>query len=166
MPHALARAHHDVLAGRDPDVQISRRARAGLAELRAEQPFAAHGSEFSTSLVRQGSAAVAWWTFAGLAANRALASGLADMADPGAPVTDLALPLRPGVSTGQLRHVLESRRERLLATPPPVDDQVIESLKFSAAIPRELARDTISRRLADNKAVQETLDAPLNAVTV
>lgn len=166
MPHALARAHYDMLAGRDPDVQISRRARAGLAELRAEHPFAGQGSGFSTVLVRHGPTAVAWWTFAGLAANRALASGLADMTDPGAAVTGLALPLRPEVSAGQLRHVLKSRRERLLATAPPVDEQAIESLKFSAAIPRELARDTVSRRLADRSAVRDTLDTPLNALTM
>jgi ATP-dependent Lhr-like helicase len=166
MSHALARAHFDVLAGRDPEGQISRRARAGLAELRAEHGFVAQGSAFSTLLVRQSSAAPAWWTFAGLAANRALASGLAEITDPGAPVTDLALPLRPEVSPGQLRHVLGSQRERLLAAGPTVDDQAIENLKFSAAIPRTLARETVSRRLADQKAVQETLDAPLNAVTV
>jgi ATP-dependent Lhr-like helicase len=166
MSHALARAHYDVLAGRDPSVQISRRARQGLAELRAEYCFVSQGSAFATSLVRQGSAAPVWWTFAGLAANRALASGLADMADPGAPVTGLALPLRPEVSAGQLRHVLESQREHLLAAEPPVNDQAIESLKFSTAIPRELARDTVSQRLADQKAVQETLDAPLKAATV
>jgi ATP-dependent Lhr-like helicase len=165
MPHALARAHYDVLAGQDPDVQISRRARAGLADLRAEHPFASQSSAFSTFLVRRGSAAVAWWTFAGLAANRALASGLADMTEPGAPVTGLALILRPDVSPGQLRHVLVSRREHLLAATPSVDDQAIESLKFSVAIPRALARDTVGQRLVDPKAVQETLHAPLDAVT-
>jgi hypothetical protein len=47
-----------------------------------------------------------------------------------------------------------------------VDDQAIESLKFSTAIPRELARDTVSQRLADQQAVRETLDAPLEAATV
>lgn len=165
MSHALARAHHDVLAGRDPHVQMSRRAREGLEELRAEHRFVAQGSAFSTFLVRHGPAAPTWWTFAGLAANRALASGLADMTDPGAPVTDLALPLRAEVPPEQFRHVLGSRRGRLLADEPPVDDQAIENLKFSAAIPRELARDTVGRRLADREAVQETLDAPMKAVT-
>jgi ATP-dependent Lhr-like helicase len=165
MSHALARAHHDVLAGRDPDVQMSRRARDGLEELRAEHRFVAQGSAFSTFLVRRGSAPPIWWTFAGLAANRALASGLGDITVPGAPVTDLALPLRPEVPPGQLQYVLGSRREGLLAAEPSVDDQAIENLKFSAAIPRDLARDTVSRRLADQEAVQETLDAPLKAVT-
>jgi ATP-dependent Lhr-like helicase len=166
MPHALARTHYDVLAGQDPDVQISRRARAGLAELRAEHPLAVQGSAFSTFLVRHGSTRLAWWTFAGLAANRALATGLADLADPGAPITDLALPLQLEVSPGQMRQVLGSRRELLLAATPPVDDQAVDNLKFSAAIPRALARDTLSGRLSDPKAVRETLDAPLNAVTM
>jgi ATP-dependent Lhr-like helicase len=165
MSHALARAHYDVLAGRDPDVQMSRRAREGLEELRAEHRFVAQGSAFSTFLVRHGSAAPTWWTFAGLAANRALASVLADMTDPGAPVTDLALPLRPEVPPGRLQSVLGSRRRGLLAAEPPVDDQAIENLKFSAAIPRDLARDTVSRRLADQESVRETLAAPLKAVT-
>jgi ATP-dependent Lhr-like helicase len=166
MSHALARAHYEVLAGRDPDVQIFRRAREGLAELRAEHHFVSQGSAFSTFLVRQGSAASAWWTFAGLAGNRALAGVLADMTEPGAPVTDLALPIRPDVSPRQLRYVLASRRKHLLEGAPPVDDQAIQSLKFSAAVPQTLARETVAQRLADPEAVRETLDASLSAVTV
>ena len=55
------------------------------------------------------------------------------------------------------------RGEGLLAAEPPVDDQAIENLKFSAVIPRDAARDTVSRRLADRESVRETLGAPLKA---
>ena len=40
MPHVLARAHHDVLTGHDPQVGLSRRARAGASpNLRVKHNF-------------------------------------------------------------------------------------------------------------------------------
>ena len=41
--------------------------------------------------------------------------------------------------------------------------QAIENLKFSAAVPLKLARETVSERLADADGVLQTVDAPITA---
>jgi ATP-dependent Lhr-like helicase len=163
MSHVLARAHHDVLAGQDPAVGLSRRARIGLADLRAEYDFVEQSSGFHTYLVRQEPDPPIWWTFAGLAANRALASGLADLVDPTESVGALRLRLHPGASVGHLSAALSARREQLATTEPDVDERAVGTLKFSAAIPRELACQTIRERLIDGAAVLSTVDAGIRS---
>jgi ATP-dependent Lhr-like helicase len=166
MSHVLARTHHDVIAGQNPDVSLSRRAREGLAELRTKYAFVGQGEGFHTYLVRQDPDPPTWWTFAGFAANSALASGLADLVDPVASVGGLRLRLRASVSVGQLSAVLTARRNQLATTEPDVDEQAISALKFSAAIPRELACQTIRRRLTDGAAVLSTLDASIRSAAI
>jgi ATP-dependent Lhr-like helicase len=165
LPHVLGLAHHDVLAGQDPELGLSRRARIGLADLRAEYHFVEQNSGFHTYLVRQEPDPPIWWTFAGLAANRALASGLADLVDPTESVGALRLRLQPGVSAGHLSAALGARREQLAAIKPDVDEGAVRALKFSAAIPRELARQTISQRLTEGAAVLSTVDAGIRSAT-
>lgn len=93
MSFKLARAHHDVLVGCLPDVEFSRRARSALTELRGEHSFVTPAEPFHTYLVREAED-LSWWTFAGFAANSALADVLADLVVPDAPVGDLALRIR------------------------------------------------------------------------
>ena len=70
----LCRAVRGVLAGVDPGVTLSRRARTRLAEIREELPFCGDGY---TSLVTDDEAVTRWWTFAGFGANAVLAQMLA-----------------------------------------------------------------------------------------
>lgn len=160
MSSKLARAHHHILAGRLPGVDFSRRATAALSEVRGEHCFVAQGEEFCTHLVREVEA-LGWWTFAGFAANSMLADGLADLVVPDASVGDLKLQLRPEADAGQLRAALEQRREQLTEDVPRIDDRAVENLKFSAAVPIELARDTVSKRLTDPVGVLQAVDAPM-----
>ena len=162
--HVLARAHHDVLAGQDPAVGVSRRARAGLAELRAKYSFVEQGGEFHTYLVRQEPDAPIWWTFAGFAANSALASGLADLVDPA--VSDLFVQARSGTSREDLRAALRDRRDQLASASPAIDEEAVDGLKFSAAIPRKLADQTVRARLTDPEAVLRTVDATLRSAVI
>ena len=166
MPHVLARAHHDVLTGQDPNVGLSRRARTGLAELRAKYNFVERGEGFHTYLVRQEPDPPTWWTFAGFAANSALSCGLADLADPAMVIDGLRLRLRPGASISQLRSVLGGRRDQLALTEPDVDEKAIDALKFSAAIPRELACQTVRQRITDRAAVLSTIDAAIRSAVI
>ena len=164
MSHVLARAHHDVLAGQRLQVGLSRRARAGLADLRVKYNFVEQGEGFNTCLVRQEPDPQVWWTFAGFAANSALVSGLPDLID--SAVGDLCLQLRPDASPAQLRAVLRERRDQLVTTAPAIDEKAVDGLKFSAAIPRKLAVETVSQRLTDREAVLETVDAPIRNVAI
>jgi ATP-dependent Lhr-like helicase len=158
MSFKLAHAHHDVLAGRLPDVEFSRRARSALSELRGEHSFVMPGESFHTYLVREAED-LSWWTFAGFAVNSALADVLANLVDPEAPVGDLALRMRREVDPRQLHAALDRERERLSTAAPAVDDRAIENLKFSAAVPPKLARETVSERLVDRDGVLRTIDA-------
>ena len=88
---------------------------------------------------------------------------LADLVIPDAPVGDLALRIRGEVDPRQLHAALDRKRERLSTTAPAIDDQAIENLKFSAAVPLKLARETVSERLADADGVLQTVDAPITA---
>jgi ATP-dependent Lhr-like helicase len=164
MSHILARAHHDVLAGLDPDVSLSRRALAGLAQLRGEHDFVAAAAKFRTCLVRSGAEPSDWWTFAGLAANRALAAGLADLVDQTATLGPLRLRVRPDVSADQLRRAVTDRVDHLAEDLPLVDDQAVHALKFSTAIPWPLAVETLARRLMDSNSVRATISAGVHGV--
>ena len=166
MSHVLARAHHDVLAGQTPKVDLSRRARDGIAELRANYNFVEQGEDFHTYLVRREPDPPTWWTFAGFAANSALATGLADLADPTESIGGLRLRLRASVSVGQLSAVITARRDQLATTKPDVDEQTVSALKFSAAIPKELACETVRHRLADGAAVLSTVDAAIRSAAI
>jgi ATP-dependent helicase Lhr and Lhr-like helicase len=162
--HVLARAHHDVLAGHDPAVRLSRRAQAGLVELRAKYDFVEQGSGFSTYLVRQEPEAPAWWTFAGFAANRALAAGLTDLVESAA--SGLYITARPETSRDSLRNAVRDRCDQVAEAAPALDEEAIDSLKFSVAIPKELAEQTVRSRLTDREAVLSTMDSSLRgAVT-
>jgi ATP-dependent helicase Lhr and Lhr-like helicase len=166
MSHVLARAHHDVLAGKDPEVDLSRRARGGLGELRANYNFIEQGAGFHTYLVRQEPDPPTWWTFAGFAANGALATGLADLADPTESIGSLCLRLRASVSVGQLSAAVAARRDQLATAEPDVHEQAVSALKFSAAIPKDLACQTVRRRLTDGAAVLNTVDAAVRGAAI
>lgn len=164
MPHELARAHHDVLTGRNPEVGLSRRAQAGLAELRNEYPFAVGDDTFRTYLVHRPKESPEWWTFAGQAANRSLTAGLGDLVDQATADGPLRLRLQSEVSVDKLRKAITDRQDDLVSTAPEVDDRVAEALKFSAAIPLTLAVETLSARLADPSAVRATIKAGMQSI--
>ncbi|MGW0227905.1 DEAD/DEAH box helicase [Actinopolymorpha singaporensis] len=163
--HELARAHHDVLAGSSPGgVRLSRRAQDALGQLREDHAFVGAGDR--TYVVSDSSGTVNWWTFAGFAANSALAQGLAGLVDDTAAVGDLRLRLKPHVRAADLRSALDERREALLEARPHVDDAALDGLKFSAAVPPELARTALAERLEDLAAVRWAREAPLRDVKV
>jgi ATP-dependent Lhr-like helicase len=174
MSYPLARAHHDVLTGSDPEVGLSRRAREGLADLRGRLSFAdadasLHasadaGGALRTYLVHTPGEAPAWWTFAGHAANTTLSDGLPSLADSDVTVGPLRLRMRSDVTVGQIRTAIEDDRDRLIASAPSVDDQAVDALKFSAAVPRSLAVETVSRRLSDPAGVCSTVDSVIRDV--
>lgn len=169
MSYPLAQAHHNVLTGSDPEVGLSRRAREGLADLRGRLSFAdadasiyasdVQGGALRTYLVHTPGEAPDWWTFAGHAANTTLSDGLPSLIDSDVTVGPLRLRMRPDITVGQIRSALEEGHDRLIASAPSVNDQAVDALKFSAAVPRSLAVETVSRRLSDPSGVCSTVDS-------
>jgi ATP-dependent Lhr-like helicase len=162
----LSRAHLDVLAGQTADIAISRRAADALGNLREKHPFVSDEPGERTYLVRDLSGRTTWWTFAGFAANSALAAGLGDLVEPTAVVGDLRLRLRPHVSALDLSKALEKRQDDLLAARPNIDADAVDGLKFAAAIPSDLATETLAARLTDPPAVRATLAATIRYETL
>lgn len=163
----LARAHHDVLAGEDPaGVTLSRRARAKLGELRQAHEFVVADATPHTYLVCDGTRSPVWWTFAGFAANSALLDGLPEVTDPDSTAGELRIRLAGGVGPADVRAALDRHAATLPTVRPGVDDRAVAGLKFSAAVPVDLARATVAERLSDERAVEQVVRSPIRASVV
>ncbi|MFG2703094.1 DEAD/DEAH box helicase [Streptomyces sp. NPDC048386] len=145
LSYALTRAMRDVLLGNDPDVRLTRRATAALAELRTDRaPYEVHPA--GTLLVRDADA-TRWWTWAGYRANATLAASLGNLADPVQRPTDTHVRLRQDLSSTDWKTARAELPDSL--TLPTVDPRAVRGLKFSAALPVRIATTTLAERLAD-----------------
>lgn len=136
----------DVLLGTNPPgVGLSKRATAMIGDLR--QHHASYVDEHSTVLCRSADGDVHWWTWAGTAANRTLHASL-DIVDPKQRLDDRVLRLRHGTDLREAAAELRASKVAELVD-PAVNPFALRGLKFSAALPEALARETISRRLGD-----------------
>ncbi|GAA2711467.1 MULTISPECIES: DEAD/DEAH box helicase [Streptomyces] len=145
LSYVLTRAMRDVLLGTDPDVRLTRRATAALAELRMDRaPHEVHPA--GTLLVHDADAA-RWWTWAGYRANATLAASLGNLADPVQRPTDTHIRLRQDLSPAEWKTARAELTDSL--TLPTVDPRAVRGLKFSAALPPRIAATTLAERLAD-----------------
>ncbi|GAA0404497.1 DEAD/DEAH box helicase [Streptomyces luteireticuli] len=145
LSYFLTRAMRDVLLGTDPDVRLTRRATAALAELRMDHaPHEVHPA--GTLLVHDADAA-RWWTWAGYRANATLAASLGNLADPVQRPTDTYIRLRQDLSPADWKTTRAELPDSL--TLPTVDPRAVRGLKFSVALPPRIATTTLAERLAD-----------------
>lgn len=155
----LCQAVARVLAGHDVSAFCSARAGERLAEHRAAFTWLEPGR---TAIVEGADGRRAWWTFAGLHANAALAQGLRDEGAEVGRADNYRVVLEQPVAADAM--------ERLRARPgatlkSPVDDRALEGLKFSACLPEHLARRELEERLTDSASIAVVLGAnPLTAV--
>lgn len=155
--YALAQATRDVLLGTDPPVELSRRGKTALEVVRVERSV--HVDE-SGLVVQRAKDEAEWWTFAGSRANNSLVAGFTSMG-----VTAQAGPesvrFNGGVSTiKDLQAALGSATSGLA-----VDQAALDGLKFSAALPQELAVHVLSERGEDLATARRIAAMPLHAVT-
>ncbi|NMR20260.1 DEAD/DEAH box helicase [Cellulomonas fimi] len=135
----LVRAQRDVLLGANPSVTISRRASARLAALRDE--LAGVVDDHGTVLIDRATGSE-WWTWAGWRANETLIGALGASE---AAADNLVITLPSGVGARQIRDAL------LDGVLPRVTQEAVDGLKFSAALPLELATATLAERDADTR---------------
>ncbi|GLZ51337.1 DEAD/DEAH box helicase [Actinomycetospora sp. NBRC 106378] len=151
----ITRGMRDVLLGANPaGVTMSRRALAALNELRAH-----HSGDVaagSTILRSSPDGDLHWWTWAGTAANRTLAASLPSLVDPAQRFGDQVVRLRHGLDPRKAAEALRAAGDVDLVA-PPVNDQAVRGLKFSAALPVEMARRTVSERLVDRSGARAVL---------
>lgn len=157
LSYALTRAMREVLLGADPPVTLTRRAGARLAEMReAKAPDTAHPG--GTLVTRVGND-VRWWTWAGYRANATLAATLRVIADPVQRPDDRCVRLREDLTPGMWRAALDGVGEHFVL--PDVDPRAVRGLKFSAALPEQLAAATVAARLADFDGAGAALAEPV-----
>lgn len=152
----LARAMRDVLLGDDPPVTLTRRAHGVLAGLRSDGIGRVHRSGLVVSVADDD---LRWWTWAGYRVNATLQASLAGVADPVARGSDLFVRLRADLRASSWPSLVRAVSGRLEL--PAIDEKALAGLKFSAALPRQLAVATLAGRLADFEHAAGVLAEPV-----
>lgn len=157
----LCRAIRRVLDEGTLEVRLSRRARTKLDEICGSFSWV---DAAGTVIVRDTAGASRWWTFAGLRANTTLGNVIGTLRLPTTREDNLSIRLRDGVGVEELRRRLDAATVEATQGALPVTDEAVDSLKFSACLPRELAARTLRVRGSDPGAVHSCLQEPIRQV--
>ena len=145
-----------VLLGADPPVRLTRRAVAALYREREQRDTLVHPG--GNLVVRHDSGDLRWWTWAGFRANATLCATLSDVVDPVGRFDDQQIRLRADLTPQTWRDATTDAASRLCL--PEVSEKALVGLKFSAALPKRLARATLAARLADLDGAARVLANP------
>lgn len=156
----LTRAVRDVLLGTDPPVRLTERARTRLTAIRDEAVDTVHPA--GTVITRERTGEHRWWTWAGLRANRTLATSLGAVADPVQAGEDAYVRLSEELEPGQWSDAVAGALEGLCL--PEVNPKALRGLKFTEALPERLAVATLAARLADLEGAAAALKEPVRFV--
>jgi ATP-dependent helicase Lhr and Lhr-like helicase len=154
--YELARAMRDVLLGNDPPAALTRRAVGILAGLRSDS---IGRTRPGGTIISGSDGDLRWWTWAGYRANATLKATLAGIADESQRIDDLSIRLRADLRPHTWSEAVGRLRDRPCL--PEVDDKALAGLKFSDALPRDLAAATLAARLADLDHATAVLAEPV-----
>lgn len=144
LSYEVTRGMREVLLGATPDgAAFTARAAKVLAELRLS--FADSVSANGLIVRLPDGSAGSWWTWAGTAANRTLQASLPSVIDPRQRIDEKSIRLIPGVSVQEFSAALAD----IDWQEPEADASALRGLKFSSALPTELATQTLGARLSD-----------------
>lgn len=144
LSYEMTQARREVLLGQTPDVGHSKRVPLALERVRED-----HAQEVSVRglVVQSREKGQRVWTWAGLKANATLLAGLGLEAS--AVENDyLDIPIETDSRTADVYQV------------PSVPEEAVDGLKFSAALPPDLAARTLGERLADSAGALATASQP------
>ncbi|MDQ2629112.1 MAG: ATP-dependent helicase, partial [Actinomycetota bacterium] len=154
LSYDITRGMRAVVLGADPvGVMFTERADGVLAALRASYRDNVAPDRLIVRLPDD--SAGRWWTWAGTAANRTLQASLPGVVDPRQRIDEKSIRLLPGVTVSEFSDALVSARWQ----DPDVDVNALRGLKFSAALPKELAMHTLGARLGDEAHARDVVDA-------
>lgn len=141
----MVRARRDVLLGAEPPVSLTQRAEARLAEVRAIR-----GEQVDSGglVLNQGEKSSVLWAFGGLKAHATLLAALPAEASDAASTDNETITFGAGVGDDLFDHVEVSE------VLPTIAPQAVDGLKFSAALPHELAVATLAERFADRSGAR------------
>ncbi|MDV3136778.1 DEAD/DEAH box helicase [Mycobacterium sp. 29Ha] len=155
--YAITRGMRDVLLGDDPSgVHLTRRSREALTGIRDQR--ADQVDRESLVIRRDDNGDWRWWTWAGASANRTLAAWGIGLVAPRQRIGSESVRLHRDMSVADIREGLREMRGVDAPRPRPnVDIRAVDGLKFSAALPNELAMQTISARIGNPDAADAVL---------
>ncbi|MCG7595324.1 DEAD/DEAH box helicase [Mycobacterium sp. PSTR-4-N] len=145
----VCQAKREVLLGAVPDVELSKRVPGAMERLRGER--AAEVDDGGLVLRPRGAGGTRLWTWAGLKANATLLAGLGFSASG---VENESIVLPQGTTADDVKTADTD-------SVPLVDEEAVSGLKFSVALPPDLAFKTLGERLADPRGATETAQAPI-----
>jgi ATP-dependent helicase Lhr and Lhr-like helicase len=152
LSYEITRGMRDVILGVLPQgVEFTSRATAMLAELR--QTYADNASGDRLIVHMPDDSPGRWWTWAGTAANRSLQASLPGLIDPRQRIDEKYVRFMPGQTVSEFQAAIAAVEWR----DPLVDANAVRGLKFSAALPRDLAIATLAARIGDGSAAQTVL---------
>jgi ATP-dependent Lhr-like helicase len=143
----VCQAKREVLLGAVPDVELSKRVPVAMERLREER--ATEVNDNGLVLHPRGAGGARLWTWAGLKANATLLAGLGLNASG---VENESVLLPEGIAGDDVKAADSD-------AVPRVDEEAISGLKFSVALPSDLAVRTLGERLADPRGAGETAQA-------
>lgn len=157
----LCRAVRDVLAGDDVGVRLTKRGDEALGDARDEFGWA---DAAKTALVGESDGSQRWWTFAGKRANLMLRESLRDLRSEVSCDDNFAI----GVSSHVTAEELASRiaGDETSRVEMPIDDEVVDGLKFSQCLPRVLAEQELRARQLDAPGVQQCARELIRTVSI
>lgn len=159
---ALTRAMRDVVLTQNPPVKLTRRAVSALADIRAS-----HSDRVSAegTVVESVDGKTRWWTWGGFRVNLTLQATVREVADnvldPESTPSDQWIQLSPDMTHDAWRTALAAARGSSPKRPTP-DERAIRGLKFSAALPNEVARHVLATRLEDGPGARAVLTEPVH----
>lgn len=160
--YALCQAIKRVLTGTDPAGRLSQRARDALAATRAEWAWL----DAQGTVVKRDAIGAAWWTFAGLHANAALADFLRRRGVNATRADNFRIQLAPDTLPGAVEQALIGIGPAHAADMhTPIEEKTIDDLKFSQCLPRPLAVRQLEERLTDRAAIAATIATMPRLVT-
>ncbi|PND55338.1 ATP-dependent helicase [Mycobacterium sp. ENV421] len=140
----ITRGMREVILGANPQgVTFTARATAAVEALRQSYCDSVQSDRLVVRIPND--SAGRWWTWAGTAANRTLQASLPTVVDPRQRIDEKSIRLLPDVTVQEFGAAVATMEWR----DPVVDLNAIRGLKFSAALPDELAKHTLAARLSD-----------------
>ena len=159
LSYDITRGMRDVILGELPTgVEFTSRATAVLEGLL--QSYCDNAVRDRLIVRLPDGAAGRWWTWAGIAANRTLQASLPKLVDPRQRIDEKSVRLLPGISVQTFQDAIGAVEWR----DPFVDANAVRGLKFSAALPLELATETLGARIGDDAAAQAVFAEPRSIV--
>jgi ATP-dependent Lhr-like helicase len=116
----------------------------------------------ATAVVVEADGRSKWWTFAGRRANMWLAAMVNELRRDVAAIDDLGIDLDLGVDGRAVCVAVASINVADVALAPWMNEEAMQSLKFSECLPPDLAKLVVERRLRVDETVRRAIAEPLD----